>query len=800
MANNLLSGAANWGGLFGAPSVSDIGGLFGNQPRPNYPPVDLMSQIPGSPPQNLTPVPVAQRPRTTYEAAEQYIPPELRSLIPSRPGVFRSPQRTALAGAEVFGPQADVLAMKTSAANTMRSLLDTSLPWSERAKGGLLGSAYTLAAIPMMALPGTIAWHGTANRYAPEPGYPHGRPDLKYMGTGEGHQVKGKGHYAGGAKGTGEQYRDVLGGTDIIYKGRTLPEGHPQTWPKEFDSGNSLSRSFEDRVARRLSQQPGYNYETIRQEELATLLNPNRRWTPRQQGEVDSWVKAWQEVDFSKIETRPKAGSALYKYDIPDADTAKFLDYDASLDAQPQNVKDAIKKLGFWPEGGSVRGVKYPTNLVDKLRGGDVLQRMHYEWGKEHTARTLQREGVPGNRFKDQLSRPLKEGDAEEITYNYVTWDQDVLNRTKILEIDDQPVSSLLADVPASARAPASDVTVPLHKQGLLWTPMEGGSKAIHGGEITKTVPLVHPSEMSARIIPTGDLLPRNIVSPEDLQGSILVPAIGDRTRAGGLLTHINEAQLANPVVLQGGPDFMRGGAAQIDDVNWASGPSQIATLAEQAQELAPAGRDINFVYTAGGGRNADFSHHMSDAVLEQIPAAKITKTNKRRFDRVIKKIDPNWPGIDDPGVGQYLQSASGDTRKIFLETAALKRWQDAGFPDFPSTRFAITEPELLGVPSGSSGYAISRMDPTGRVVTDPKIPHQTYPVQLGGRGYVGGLLDPVPREVMFPDFYAARRAAGTPPQADDYSFLRSGNISQSADQQWLDNVMQYLERARRVR
>jgi hypothetical protein len=35
---------------------------------------------------------------------------------------------------------------------------------------------------------------------------------------------------------------------------------------------------------------------------------------------------------------------------------------------------------------------------------------------------------------------------------------------------------------------------------------------------------------------------------------------------------------------------------------------------------------------------------------------------------------------------------------------------------------------------------AVSRLDPTGRVIRDPQVPHGTYPVQLGGLGYSGRL------------------------------------------------------------
>ena len=50
-----------------------------------------------------------------------------------------------------------------------------------------------------------------------------------------------------------------------------------------------------------------------------------------------------------------------------------------------------------------------------------------------------------------------------------------------------------------------------------------------------------------------------------------------------------------------------------------------------------------------------------------------------------------------------------------------------------------------------------------------------------------------VPREVMFPDFYAARRAAGTPAYRDDRAFMLTTPY-QVADQKCLDGVMKYYE------
>ena len=64
--------------------------------------------------------------------------------------------KTAQAALELFGPQADVLAMKESSSAVARALQDPNLSPIDKLRETLVGSAYTAAAIPMMALPGTI--------------------------------------------------------------------------------------------------------------------------------------------------------------------------------------------------------------------------------------------------------------------------------------------------------------------------------------------------------------------------------------------------------------------------------------------------------------------------------------------------------------------------------------------------------------------------------------------------------------------------------------------------------------------
>jgi hypothetical protein len=72
------------------------------------------------------------------------------------------------------------------------------------------------------------------------------------------------------------------------------------------------------------------------------------------------------------------------------------------------------------------------------------------------------------------------------------------------------------------------------------------------------------------------------------------------------------------------------------------------------------------------------------------------------------------------------------------------------------------------------------------------KMPHSTYQVDIAGQ-YMGGLHEPLPRSLMFPDWYTARREAGLPVSADNYSFMKN-SLRQPTNQKWLDDIMFYLE------
>jgi hypothetical protein len=319
--------------------------------------------------------------------------------------------------------------------------------------------------------------------------------------------------------------------------------------------------------------------------------------------------------------------------------------------------------------------------------------------------------------------------------------------------------------------------------------------------------------DMSRTVEASEVMSPRPIVSPEDIPlGTVYLPAVGDKSAAGMNLLAINDTPLAWPVHLPGGAEFpftQAGRPVEAGGNNsvWASGKSVISDIDKNIIQAAQDFNtdNINLAYTAGGGRNADFSVQMSDALLAQMQNAPVTQATIRRFDSEIRNITEDWPGVMSPDAASFLASSAGTSvRKPFVElmagtgTSVNPGYQRLGFPDVPSTRYAISNPTLLSAPEGSSGYMMARGDVGGGIVDNPAVPHPSYNTQLRGFDPVGLEGAGVPRELFWRDFLAARREKGALPGDDRRSMELNKSIRQVVDQEWIDSLMEWQRNQRR--
>lgn len=261
--------------------------------------------------------------------------------------------------------------------------------------------------------------------------------------------------------------------------------------------------------------------------------------------------------------------------------------------------------------------------------------------------------------------------------------------------------------------------------------------------------------DIQVDVLPTAPEMPRKVFNVDELEGTTVTPIVGDRSARGGKVASIDGTPLNTPVPLDGGPDFMLGEASQsADEAIWASAQPIISRIQNTANRIADTtGDEVLGVYTAMSPSGVDFATFTSRAVAEQMPFAKVTKKAMKAVDREMKKVDPSWPGVGSPQLPGYLESgAEANTRVAFLQLLDMAPQKAAGFPDVGKARWAVTDPDLREAKTGSAGFAIGGLIPGREVITNPLHPHPTYTgAQLAGT-YRGGLEEPVPWQIMFPD------------------------------------------------
>ena len=304
--------------------------------------------------------------------------------------------------------------------------------------------------------------------------------------------------------------------------------------------------------------------------------------------------------------------------------------------------------------------------------------------------------------------------------------------------------------------------------------------------------------DMTYTATPVQNLPKRNSISIEDLEGQYIVPAIGDRTAAGKLLTEVEDVKFQNPVNLEGGPDFMLTHGSQPDGSIWASGQSIISKLRNRAVGAQEAGQGapVNLMYMPMGHDSLNFSTMPTDAALEMIRGGKITKKAQREFDTAVRTLRPEFKGLNSPDVIDQLRK-NGALRHAFLNRMQLDDFQKAGFPELASIRKAIMEPSLGTVPNYHGGYSVGRIDTSKPIIKNAANPHSTYDTQLAGQ-VLGGFDVNIPNTRLFPDFFNQRRVRGMPASGDRMAFERSAP-SQLITPQMIEDLQPLIKALRQA-
>lgn len=283
---------------------------------------------------------------------------------------------------------------------------------------------------------------------------------------------------------------------------------------------------------------------------------------------------------------------------------------------------------------------------------------------------------------------------------------------------------------------------------------------------------------------------PRKSFAVEDLENAMVVSMLGDRMSAGRRITDIDGTPVN--VMTYGGPRYGEFNEAMGSPAVWASERSPISSLRNQIRGGLEQGRDVYGIYTAMGPRSLDQTTMMTDALLQQARASDIKKRDAEMFNKAMRGVVPDFVGLQDPGAYQQLASLPQGQRLQFTQLMDNAKLLGAGFPDVSATRIALTEPELLDAPAGSSGFAVMKLGPESLEDFDVTLPHPTYPVQMAGE-VSGRFPEMVPFDMVFSDLVSERRGAGAS-AGKDLRALELRKPAQVVSPEQLERLLKYLE------
>lgn len=309
--------------------------------------------------------------------------------------------------------------------------------------------------------------------------------------------------------------------------------------------------------------------------------------------------------------------------------------------------------------------------------------------------------------------------------------------------------------------------------------------------------------------IPIGE---RKIIQPESLLNKVVVPVAGDMTRTGVKIRNIEGIPLQEEVIMQGGPLYSLQHNTMGSKNAWASNYGAASGKQKNFDKAAEEfGTDeILGVYTGMNPISGSyFAAPEAKMYVDTMEVLKPKIADIKTADKAIKdllkqeKKNPEFDSLRSDKIYEQMNK-SGDLRRAIATVLSKPTYQDMGFLNAQDLNAIIREPLLRDAKYGDSGLTIFKAQPNAGI--NPYAYHQSYDSGIQGE-YLGGLLESVPAEIMFPKTFAKFEGKGMNTKSGEFKPYARDNIlgslarahhAEKLDQQWLDNLMQYLSTKRK--
>lgn len=264
--------------------------------------------------------------------------------------------------------------------------------------GSLVRDAGGAAAVGM-----TRGWHGTPHTFEPVEGNPFGEFRDEAIGSGEGAQSYGYGHYVAGNPKVAQDYANRLGVKDITYEGR------PIVSPKSSVDDQNWFISQPQHVQNGILTLTDNGGDV--KSAIASLKNAG----------IDDAAK-WLQDNENKLGT-VGGGSLLHVKIRPDE--SELLDWDKPTGQQPTAIQTKLKNLFPGQDTSEWNGETAYKELSaiknKKLFPTNTMSDSQYQAADQAASAALHEAGIPGIKYLDAGSRGLRQPEEVQADIDSMT-------------------------------------------------------------------------------------------------------------------------------------------------------------------------------------------------------------------------------------------------------------------------------------------------------------------------------------------------------------------------------------------
>ncbi len=303
-------------------------------------------------------------------------------------------------------------------------------------------------------------------------------------------------------------------------------------------------------------------------------------------------------------------------------------------------------------------------------------------------------------------------------------------------------------------------------------------------------------------------------IDPTYLDKKYVVPVSSDWSGGGETIKQAAGVPLARPVKKQAGTKYGLLEQNIEEDVGWASMPGAASSKTNNLNEYADLGDTVG-VSSLLGQDSSNFSHHIAQGLIGQLPVLRPSKDATKLLDFTIqnkfvpKKLKDgttirtqpfkNFPGVTSENIYDIMaqgtkEYSAGDIRKAIAEEMSKAEFRDLGFPRWDTFTNLVNEP---GAYTGASGGVMFKAKPKGTILT-PTYEHGSYSSGIPTEGVLGGFKNAAGEIVTVPDYKIFRKTFDRlrkqgKTDANIRTSILKAHHGEQVDQQTIDGLLQYL-------